>query len=114
MYKKSAKIINKELSLCLALLVYISYSRILHTYDLCSPMHNALDACISITRASARGLGPGNLEFLGPHNGYASVQHYAHGCINHRCIGGFMHKKPTREVSGPILVRVEEQVKKGT
>jgi hypothetical protein len=25
-----------------------------------------------------------------------------------------MHKKPTREVSGPILWGVEEQVKKGT
>jgi hypothetical protein len=27
---------------------------------------------------------------------------------------GFMHKKPTREVSGPILWGVEEQVNKGT
>jgi hypothetical protein len=41
-------------------------------------------------------------------------KHYAQGCINHRCIGGFMHKKPTREVSGPILLGVEEQVNKGT
>ncbi len=41
-------------------------------------------------------------------------KHYAQGCINHRCIGGFMHKKPTREVSGPILWGVEEQVNKGT
>jgi hypothetical protein len=30
------------------------------TYDLYSPMHNVLDACIAITRASGRGLGPGN------------------------------------------------------
>ncbi len=30
---------------------------------------------------------------------------------NHRCIGGF--KKPTRGVSGPILLGVEEQVNKG-
>jgi hypothetical protein len=29
-------------------------------------------------------------------------------------IGGFMQKKPTREVSGPILCEVEEQVNKGT
>jgi hypothetical protein len=36
------------------------------TYDLYSPDHNVLDACISITRASGRGLGPGIREFLGP------------------------------------------------
>jgi hypothetical protein len=29
------------------------------TYDLYSPVHNVLDACISITRVSGRGLGPG-------------------------------------------------------
>ncbi len=31
----------------------------LGTYDLYSPVHNVLDACIFITRASGRGLGPG-------------------------------------------------------
>jgi hypothetical protein len=41
-------------------------------------------------------------------------KHYAQGCINHRFIGSFIHKKPTREVSGPILWEVEEQVNKGT
>jgi hypothetical protein len=30
------------------------------TYDLYIHVHNVLDACISITRASGRGLGPGN------------------------------------------------------
>jgi hypothetical protein len=30
------------------------------TYDLYSPVHNVLDACISITSTSGRGLGPGN------------------------------------------------------
>ncbi len=29
-------------------------------------MHNVLDACISTTWACGRGLGPGNVEFLGP------------------------------------------------
>ncbi len=29
-------------------------------------MHNVLDECISITRASGRGLGPGYREFFGP------------------------------------------------
>ncbi len=29
-------------------------------------MHNVLDACISIARASGRGMGLGNQEFLGP------------------------------------------------
>jgi hypothetical protein len=36
------------------------------TYDLYSPVLNVFDACIAITRASGRGLGPGNREFLGP------------------------------------------------
>ncbi len=36
------------------------------TYDLYSPVHNVLDACISITWGSGRGLGPGILEFFGP------------------------------------------------
>ncbi len=35
------------------------------TYDLYSPVHNVLDACISITWASGRGLGPGIREFFG-------------------------------------------------
>jgi hypothetical protein len=43
-----------------------SYSY-LCTYDLYSPMHNVLDACISMTRASRWGLGPGNREFFGPY-----------------------------------------------
>jgi hypothetical protein len=34
------------------------------TYDLYSPVHNVLDACMSITRASGRGLGPGILVFF--------------------------------------------------
>ncbi len=75
----------------------------------------------SITRASGRGLGPGNREFLGPwkwhradmqvsfgaqkleisraqppptcpSNGCCPHQHYTRGCINHSCIGGFMYK----------------------
>ncbi len=37
----------------------------LGTYDLYSPAHNVLDTCISITRASGRGLGPGNRDFFG-------------------------------------------------
>jgi hypothetical protein len=44
----------------------VNYSY-LCTYDLYSPVHNVLDACISITRASGRGLGPGYREFfMGP------------------------------------------------
>ncbi len=35
------------------------------TYDLYSPVHNVLDACMSITRANGRGLGPGIREFFG-------------------------------------------------
>ncbi len=36
------------------------------TYDLHSPVHNVLDACISIMWESGRGLGPGILGFFGP------------------------------------------------
>ncbi len=36
------------------------------TYDLYSPMHKVLDVCISITRGSGRGLGPGISSFLSP------------------------------------------------
>ncbi len=36
------------------------------SYDLYSSVHNVLNACISITRASGRGLGPGIREFFGP------------------------------------------------
>jgi hypothetical protein len=85
-------------------------------------MHNVLDACISITKGSGRGLALEFESFLGPlkwHRADRRVplgaqKHYAQGCINHRCIGGFMHKKPTKEVSRPILWGVEEQVNKGT
>jgi hypothetical protein len=35
-------------------------------YDLYSPAHNVLDACISITRGSGRGLGLEFSSFLGP------------------------------------------------
>ncbi len=44
---------------------YYNYNY-LCTYDLYSPLHNVLDACISITRGSGRELGPGILEFFGP------------------------------------------------
>jgi hypothetical protein len=36
------------------------------TYDLYEPVCNVFDACRSFTRASGRGWGPGNREFLGP------------------------------------------------
>jgi hypothetical protein len=35
-------------------------------YDLYSPVHNVLGACISITKASGRGLGPGIRDFFYP------------------------------------------------
>jgi len=42
------------------------HNNYLCAYDLYSPEHNVLDACISIMRGSGRGLGPGILSFLGP------------------------------------------------
>jgi hypothetical protein len=41
-------------------------SSYLYTYDLYSPLHNVLDVCLSITRASGRGLDLGKREFFGP------------------------------------------------
>ncbi len=41
-------------------------NKYLSTYNLYGPVCNVLDACISITRGSERGLGPGILEFLSP------------------------------------------------
>jgi hypothetical protein len=38
----------------------------LWTYNLYGPIRNAIDAGKSITRASGRGLGPGNRDFFGP------------------------------------------------
>ncbi len=45
---------------------YDGKNNYLCTYDLYSPMHNVLDAFISITRGSGKGLGPGIREFFGP------------------------------------------------
>jgi hypothetical protein len=62
-------------------------------------MHNVLDTCISITNASGRGSGNGEVFGSIPfHRICTHPKHYAQGCINNRCIGGFMHKKLTREV----------------
>jgi len=47
--------------------VKIYFINYLCTYDLYSPVHNVLDACISITWGSGRGLGPGIREFFGPY-----------------------------------------------
>ncbi len=44
---------------------YVS-NNYLCTYDLYSPVHNVLNACISIMWGSGRGLGPGIPEFFGP------------------------------------------------
>ncbi len=43
-----------------------SQNNYLCTYDLYSPVHHVLDACISIIMASGRGLGPGIRAFFGP------------------------------------------------
>ncbi len=113
------------------------------TYDLYSPMHNVLDVCISITRVSGRGLGHGHREFFVPCEMASSRQaSVIWGPKNSRfpgpnplplaqvrdmhksktlCTGlyksqvhsWFYAQETTREVSGPILWGVEEQVHKG-
>ncbi len=59
-----ARELAAEIEIATGVLQKISY---LCTYDLYSPVHNFLDACISITRASGIGLGPGNREFFVPY-----------------------------------------------
>jgi hypothetical protein len=67
------------------------------TYDLYSPVHNVLDACIFITWKSEKGLGPGIPVFFGPQKtrefqgptpshyspryGYARIQNIMHGAV---------------------------------
>jgi hypothetical protein len=52
------------------------------TYDLYSPVHNVLDACIFITRGSGRGLGPVILEFLTLGNGIEPIgECHLHGAV---------------------------------
>jgi hypothetical protein len=46
--------------------MYSTSYNYLCTYDLYSPVLNVLDACISITRRSDRGLGPRIQESVGP------------------------------------------------
>ncbi len=53
------------------------------------------------------------IKVAGSHSPTVIITIYAQGCINHRFIGVFMHKKPTTEVSGPILWG-GDQVNKGT
>ncbi len=94
------------------------YSTMIYT----APLHNVLDVCISIRRASGRGLGPGNGEFfrpvkwhhyLGPKNsrfpepnplpsnGYECIQIIMHRAVwVHRW---FYAQEPTSKVSGSIL-----------
>jgi hypothetical protein len=86
-------------------------------YDLYGPVHNAFDAGIFITRASWRGLGPGNRDSFGPCEMALSRQQSAvwdpkksrfpgpnrlplpaskalsTGPINHR-LGSFLHELP--------------------
>ncbi len=44
----------------------LRYSSYLWAYDLQGPVRNAFDAGRYITRASGRGLDPGNRDFFGP------------------------------------------------
>jgi hypothetical protein len=59
------------------------------TYDLYIPVHNVLNACISITWGSRRGLGPEILEFSSSLWICTHPKHYARGCINHRCLNSY-------------------------
>jgi hypothetical protein len=61
------------------------------TYDLYSPVHNVLDACISITWGSGGGFSTSRAQPspTSPRNGYTHLKHYAQGCINHRCINSY-------------------------
>ncbi len=62
------------------------------TYDLSGPVHNVLDACISITRANGRGLGPVKC--------HQANRRMPFGAQKTRCKGGFMHKSPRGRFQG--------------
>jgi hypothetical protein len=49
-------------------------------------------------------------SFFGPQ--MTHHKHNAQGCINHKCIGGFMNKSPRGRFQGPYCGGVEEQVHK--
>jgi hypothetical protein len=86
------------------------YAPMFYTY---STKHNILDAYISITRGSGRGLGLEFESFLGPakwHRAdrrvpFGAQKTRAPGCINHRCIGCFMHTSPLVTLTGCIVGR---------
>jgi hypothetical protein len=81
----------------------------LWTYDLYGHVRNAFDAGKSITRASGRGLSPGNRDFFGRCRWHRADTHYAQGLMNHRCInsykwtdqwdGFFLHKEVPNTIS---------------
>jgi hypothetical protein len=75
-----------------------------------APCVMQLMRAVSITRASGRGMGPGNRDFFGPYEMASTRQasairegpkkphqkHYVReqGSINHMCIGGFIPTLP--------------------
>jgi hypothetical protein len=80
------------------------FNNYLCTYDLYSPVHNVLDACISISERDVRG--GWALEFeslMGPVKWHRVDRRVPFG-----------NPKNSRKVSGPIVRGVEEQVHKGT
>jgi hypothetical protein len=66
------------------------------TYDLYSPVHNVLDACISITRGSGRGLGPGARDFLGPMEMHRADRRVPFGALKtrHVCVLEVLNTTP--------------------
>jgi hypothetical protein len=68
-------------------------------YDFYCPVHNVLDACISITRASGRGWGPGNLEFFWAPNDISKT--LCTGLYKSYVHRWFMNKSPRGRFQGP-------------
>jgi hypothetical protein len=97
--------------------VFVAQSSYICTYDLYSPVNNVLDASISITRASGRGLGPGYREFYGPCEMHrANRQVPFHKSPRGRfqgsyCGGGGVEERGITELNGPAQAA---QVHKGT
>ncbi len=62
-------------------------------------MHNVLDACISQKTWEFQGPTPSHFPKLWI---CTHPNHYAQGCINHRCIGCFTHTSPLVTITGCI------------
>ncbi len=66
-------------------------------------MHNIVDACITLTWASGKGLGPENREFFGPCESHRADRRMPFGAQKLKVVLCNV-QEPTRAISEPILL----------